>query len=113
MATATEKANGLAGGLSVDKIHELMGKGRLRGVYNTKLDEFVASDEPAVDVMDAWPIEFGNKQATTLYQGFRGVVDKAGLNDTILVKQTDGRVYLWHNERIAVKLAELQAEAAK
>jgi len=96
-------ANTLAGGLAFDKIQELMGKGRLVGVYPRCTQEFVDSDDPGVDVQEAWPMEFGKKNATTLYQGFRSVVTKDDeLAKTILVKQDDGHVYLMHTGRIAV-----------
>lgn len=99
MATATMK-----GALDLSQITELMGKGRIRGLYEAKMTEFVNSDEPAVDVAEAWPLEMANKPSTTLYQGFNNLLNKLDLKDTIEVKQNDGHVYLWHKERIAAFL---------
>lgn len=117
MTTATEKAvtptNGhkpLAGALDFSKIQELMGKGRVRGVYEAKLAIFVDSDEPAINVAETWSMEFSKKPATTLYQGFNNLLNKLDLKATIEVKQSDGQVYLLHNERIAVLRAAAEAK---
>lgn len=109
MATAAiAPTNGLKG-LDLSTITELMGKGRVRGLYEAKLALFVESDEPAINVAEAWPMEFGKKPATTLYQGFNNVLNKSDLKEIIKVKASDGNVYLWHNERVQALLAANEA----
>ena len=93
-------------GLDNATIVSLMGKGRARNAYAPKLQIFLDSDEPAVDVKDVWP-EFAAKQATTLYQGFRTAISAHPELEDILVKQDDGHVYLMHTARINARLAEV------
>lgn len=104
-ATLDKERVTLSGGLDLTQIQELMGKGRLRGAYHDKFEDFINSDESAVDVAEAWPLEFGQKVATTLYQGFNNVVSKAGLGDTVKVINREGKVYLVHMERYGAQQA--------
>lgn len=98
--------------LSDDEIFGLLGKGRARNAYLPKIEIFVGeSDEPAINVKDTWPVEFGQKEPSTLYQGFLAAIKKAGLEDTILVKRDGEKVYLWHNERIAAWRSKLNGKA--
>jgi hypothetical protein len=99
-------------GLSPELILDLMSKGRTRNTYGPKLVEFCESDEAAINPAEVWPIEFGKKEATTLYQGFLTASKKANLTDTIMVKQSDGHVFILHKERVNIKLAE-QLEATQ
>ena len=103
---------GLKGGLSNDAIAALMAKSRNRGVYGIRLTEFVESDEAAVDVAETW-MEFAGKDATTLYQGFRNAVQKAKLDEKILVKNSDGKCFLLNMERVAVVMGTSVAEVAE
>lgn len=99
---ATANGNGSAmKGLDADLIQSLMAKSRSRNTYGPKLADFVESDEAAINPAEVWPVEFGGKEATTLYQGFNLAAKKAGLTDTILVKQSDGAVFILHKERVA------------
>jgi hypothetical protein len=91
-------------GLSTDLIADLMASGRTRNAYGPKLNDFIESDEAAINPADVWPIEFGKKEASTLYQGFLGAAKKANLQDTILVKQSEGKVFLLHKERVTAAL---------
>lgn len=88
-------------GLSADLITQLMQSSRSRNTYGPKLAEFIESDEAAINPADVWPLEFGGKEASTLYQGFQLAAKKADLQDTILVKQSDGAVFILHKERVA------------
>ena len=100
-------------GLSADIIGQLMANSRSKNTYGPKLVEFVESDEAAINPAEVWPIEFGKKEASTLYQGFLGAAKKANLTDQIMVKQSDGTVIILHKERVNLLLAEqLEAETA-
>jgi len=91
-------------GLSADFISDLMAKGRTKNTYGPKLVEFIESDEAAINPAEVWPIEFSKKEASTLYQGFLGAAKKGELTDTIMVKQSDGHVFLLHKERVNLLL---------
>ena len=90
-------------GLSADFINELASKSRSKNVYGPKLLTWINdSDEAGIDVQEVWPIEFGGKKPTALYQGFLNAVKGAELEDTVQVKNFDGKVYLLHKERVAL-----------
>lgn len=91
-------------GLDPKMIAELMGNSRSRNVYGPKLMTFIESDEAAINPAEVWPVDFGQKKATALYQGFLNAAKSAELTDTVLVKQYDGGVYLLHKERAAVTI---------
>lgn len=93
-------------GLSSDAVAELMANTRTRNAYGPKLLEFCESDEAAINPAEAWPMDFGSKKASTLYQGFRLASEKAGLNDTLLIKLSDETVFILHKERVEVLMAE-------
>lgn len=103
--------NGTITGLPPDVIAGLMAKGRTRNAYGPRVIEFCESDEAAINPADVWPLEFGGKVASTLYQGFNTAIDKAGLKDTILVKKVEDSVFLLHKDRVHV-LMQAQADAA-
>lgn len=89
-------------GLTSDKVAELMANSRQRNAYGPKLIEFCESDEAAVNPSETWPVEFAGKKASTMYQGFRNAAEKAGLQDTILIKLSDDAVYILHKGRVSV-----------
>ena len=91
-------------GLDPKMIAELMGNSRSRNVYGPKLLTFVESDEAAINPAEVWPIDFGSKKTTALYQGFLNAAKNAELTDVVLVKQYDGGVYLLHKERANVAI---------
>lgn len=97
-------------GLQADVISQLMAKSRSKNTYGPKLVEFNDSDEAAINPADVWPIEFGKKEASTVYQGFLAAIKKADLTEVIMVKQSDGNVFLLHKERVGVLLTEAAAE---
>lgn len=99
-------------GISADKLSELMGKARTRNTYGPKLLEFMESDEAGINPAEVWPMEFGEKLTTTLYQGFMNAAKKSDLKDKIKILQSDDNVFILHNERAAVAREELQAENA-
>lgn len=91
-------------GLDPKMIAELMGNTRSRNVYGPKLLDFLNSDEAAINPAETWPIDFGTKKATALYQGFLNAAKTAEVTDVVLVKQYDGGVYLLHKERANVAI---------
>ena len=109
----------IKGGIDPTLIAELIAGSRGRNMYGPKLVEFCDSDEPAIDVVEAWPMEFNGKESTTLYQGFRLAAEKAQLLGVaengkpaipavLRIVQRNGNVYLLHNERVSL----VQAQAA-
>lgn len=92
-------------GLPDEFINELMATSRSRNVYGPKLLDFCESDEAAINPAEVWPIEFGNKKATTLYQGFRNAAEKADLQEVVMIKQSDDAVFILHKERVSVLMA--------
>lgn len=98
-------------GLPADLIANLMATSRTRNAYGPKLVEFDNSDEAAINPAEAWPIDFGGKKTSTLYQGFRLAIEKADLKDKITVKLSDDSVFLLHNERVHILLAAEAEEA--
>lgn len=107
-----EKPNGIKG-LTGAEIFELVGKARTKGVYGLKLLEFAQSDEAAINPADVWPLEFGSKEATTLYQGFNLAIKRAKMEDDIHILQSDGNVYILHKERVEIVKAQLAEAAAE
>jgi len=106
---AGTNGNGGMTGLSPERIAELMA-GRARNVYKPKLTQFVESDEAGVDPREVWPLEFKDKKASALYQGFRGVATEAGIlvseenpEGPILVKRQGDEVFILHIERVAAQ----------
>jgi hypothetical protein len=93
-------------GLSPDLINSLMAGSRTRNAYGPKLKEFMDSDEAAINVAEVWPVEFGGKKATTLYQGFRLAADKADIMDQVLIKMSDETVFILHKERCTLAITE-------
>lgn len=92
-------------GLPPELIAKLMA-GRTRNAYGPKLEEFIASDEPAINPREVWPLEFKEKDSSALYQGFQTAAKKAELSETVIVKQSDGQVFLLHKERVGALLTE-------
>ena len=86
-------------GLDPAMIEKLMGESRQRNTYGPKLIEFINSDEAGINPAEAWPLEFGKKNASTLYQGFLTAAKKAEVADQIRLLQNDGNVFILHKER--------------
>lgn len=99
-------------GLSPDLIASLMAKSRTRNQYGPKLLEFMDSDEAAINPADVWPSEFGNKNPSTMYQGFRKAAEVAGLSDQLRISQLDDNVFILHLERVNLALAKPTLEVA-
>lgn len=96
-------ANGNGGmtGLSADKIAELLA-GRQRGQYEPKLEEFLSSDEAGIDPRQVWPLEFGKKEASSIYQGFNTARKKLETPDVIRITRQENEVFILHVERAAL-----------
>jgi len=115
MATATLPNEGATlskdklNGLDHDFILNLVGETRQRNLYGPKLMDFIESDEAAINPAETWPIEFGQKNAATMYQGFLKAAKDAKLTEVLRIIQSDGAVYILHNERVAI-LAQQAAD---
>jgi hypothetical protein len=88
-------------GLDRDVIERLIAGGRSRNTYAPKLEAFATSDEAGISVREEWSLEFKDKNASTLYQGFMKAVRDAELDEAITVKQSDGEVYLLNMTKVA------------
>lgn len=110
--TETNGSNGTMKGLPPELIAKLVANSRSRGVYPAKLDEFNSSDEAAINPREVWPVEFGGKEATSLYQGFLNAAKKHDppLNDVITVKKDGEDVFLMHNERVQAVILAAQED---
>ena len=97
--------------LSADKIAELYANKRTKGLYVEKLTELMESDEPGVDPAEEWPMDFGKKNPTTLYQGFRNAAETLKIEDKVDVVQREGSVFILVKERCEVVVAEVAAAA--
>jgi hypothetical protein len=65
-----------------------------------------------VDVKETWPTEFGQKSATTLYQGFSNAAKKLDLEDAVDIVNRDGHVYILVKTRVAIVMEQEAANAA-
>jgi len=93
-------------GLSNDKIAELYANKRTKGLYEEKLAVFMTeSDEAGIDPAETWPMDFGKKQASTLYQGFRNAADKLKVADQLDILQRDEHVFILNKARVELALA--------
>lgn len=93
-------------GISNDLLADLYANSRTRNMYGPYTLKFLESDEAGIIPAETWPIEFGGKKATTLMQGFRNAVEKAGLQDVVQVRLYNDTVFLLNKERVEVVLAE-------
>lgn len=99
-------------GLSNEVIVGLMATSRTHNAYGPKLVAFDESDDAGINPAEVWPMEFGAKKPTTLYQGFRNAIEKANLKDKIEVKRSEDSVFLLHKERVQILLTELATDAS-
>jgi hypothetical protein len=89
-------------GLNQDQIKALYAGRRVKGLYEDRTIEFIESDELGVEPMDQWPLDFGDKSATTVFQGFRNAIKKGELTGVVDVMQRGGKVFICHRERCGI-----------
>lgn len=108
---ANENGNGNSlKGLPSELIDELLAGRRVKGAYGKALVDFMEhSDELGVNPRDAWPLEFGTKSASSMYQSFRTSAKNAGILDQLTIMQSDDELYIIHNGRAAEAKAEVEA----
>jgi hypothetical protein len=95
-------------GLTPEEIAGLMAKKRTKGLYEEKLVFlYNDTDEAGVDVAETWPVEFGAKTATTLYQGFSNAAKKLDMEDSVDIVNRDGHVFILVKSRVALVLADM------
>lgn len=91
-------------------IDELLGSVRIKGLYEAKLNEFIASDDPAINPRESWPEFFANKTAGSMYQSFNNAKKKLnGSGEAVVILRRDDEVFIMHMER--VKRVETPTEA--
>lgn len=99
--------------LTADQIQKLYATRRVKGLYEAKMNFLLTeSDEPGVDVKEDWPTEFGEKSATTLYQGFSKAAEKLEVAEQVDVVQRDGTVFILVKARVAVLVPSLNGNSA-
>jgi hypothetical protein len=96
-------------GLTPEQIKGLMAKKRTKGIYDERLMEVYESDEAGVDVAETWPVDFSEKSATTLYQGFSNAAKRLEMEDAVDIVNRDGHVFILIKTRVALVLAETTA----
>ena len=79
--------------LTPERIAELKGASRQRGVYTAELKKFAEGDEAGVQV-DLSNGTFESKNPNTVMQGFRNAVTKMELTETVNVILNEDNVYL-------------------
>lgn len=62
--------------MTPDQIRAVYAKRRTKGLYTELLVNFIESGEGGVSVKEEWPVQFSDKKATTLKQGFENAKDK-------------------------------------
>jgi hypothetical protein len=96
-AITTERKTVKMAGLTAEQIATLLGKTRQKGLYVEKLNEFIDSEEAGIDVGEQW-VEFRDKKATTLKQGFDNAKDhkdaREDADKTVKVVSNEEHVYL-------------------
>lgn len=93
------------GGLSFAEINDILANGKGKNVYAPKLKTFLDSDEAGINPRSYWATELGTKSPSAVFQSFNNQVKSQGLEDTVLVKQSRGEVYLIHKQRYALAAA--------
>lgn len=94
-------------GLSSEKIAELYANKRTKGLYEERFNELMTeSDEPGIDPAEEWPLDFGKKSATTMYQGFRNAAEKLGCMDQVDILQRDNHVFILVKSRVELALSD-------
>ena len=96
-------------GLTPEQIKGLMAKKRTKGIYDERLMEVYESDEAGVDVAETWPVDFSEKSATTLYQGFSNAAKRLEMEDAVDIVNRDGHVFILVKTRVALVLADTTA----
>jgi hypothetical protein len=112
--TTTPKEGRKKMGLSAEQIQQLLGQTRQKGIYIQKINEFVESGQMGVDARDEW-IEFRDKNANTLKQGFDSAKEKKeALEGAEMVKviKSEDSVFLINLAVAGEELPELAAAAA-
>jgi hypothetical protein len=103
--------------LTPEQIAELLGKSRKKGIYVTRLNEFIASGEGGWSVREQWPdwADATTKKAASLKQGFDSARDKKETNlenpEQIRVIANENDVYLINLLAAGAAFAEAPAEA--
>lgn len=100
--------------LSASKVSELIANKRTKGDYGDKLTYIMEkTDEPGFDPAEDWPLEFGSKSATTMYQGFRNAAEKLGYLDKesssasqVDIVQREGHVFILIKSRCTPEMLE-------
>jgi hypothetical protein len=92
--------------LSPEKIQELLANKRTKGLYESHLNFVMTeSDEPGFDPAEDWPLDFSNKSATTMYQGFRNAAEKLQVADQVEILQRDNHVFILVKSRLELALS--------
>lgn len=86
-----------------------------KGKYELKLKEFVDnSDEPVINPREAWPAMFAEASTSAMYQSFNNARKKLnGEGEDIKILSRDGEVFIMHTGRVALFLAEADAETTE
>jgi len=95
-------------GLTAADIQALLSKTRTKGQYVVRLNEFIESGEMGICVNEQW-VEFADKKATTLKQGFDNARDNKEANEAsefVKVISNEDKVYLVNLQVAGQELGE-------
>lgn len=98
--------------LDNDTILALYTNRRKKGMYVERLDQaYNDSDEAGIDPAEDWPLDFANKVASTMYQGFRNAAETLGIEDKVEIMNRDGHVFILFTDRVNVILNPTETDA--
>jgi hypothetical protein len=87
--------------LTIDEVNDLLANTKTKGAYRQAVEDFIDSDEIAVNPAETWPELFGNKTATAMYQSFNNAIQKMnGAAEQVELRKREDAVYLLHKGRI-------------
>lgn len=95
--------------LSESQINDLLGSGRIRGLYVAQLKEFAESGEVAIQV-SLEEGRFTGKSPDTVYQGFNGKTGEGSDYETIKCFKRDGQIFLVNMALYGVEVTEASDE---
>ena len=94
--------------LTPEQIADILGNRKTKGLYEEKLQVYLDSDDAAIDVAEQWPLDFGKKSASSMYQSFGNAAKKLGVADVLDIVNRDGHLFILHKDRVELALADAE-----
>src|SRR4051812_37553757 len=83
--------------LTAEQINSLLGQSRTKGIYLSRLNQFLESGDQGVCAHEEWPTDFGEKSDSTVKQGFTNAMNSKNAGDgakNVRVINNEGKTYL-------------------